>query len=121
MEELDKYIVSQIIIKSKNGLVLVKVMSRQRDGSGKLIGTKNEILISDTCIYNVQFLDGHYEQYSRNFFVESLFFSVDHDGYEKQSILEICGYRTHLKAIPHSHGFHTSSNANQIPNTSTKG
>ena len=120
MEELDKYIVSQIIIKSKNGLVLVKVMSRQRDGSGKLIGTKNEILISDTCIYNVQFLDGHYEQYSRNFLVESLPSSVDYDGYDKQSILKICGYRTDSKAIHRLHSFHTSSNGNQIPVVTTK-
>ena len=106
---------------SLNGSVLVKIISCQRDGSGELIGTKNEIPILDTPIYNVQFPDGHHEQYSRNVLVESLSFSVDHDGYDKQSILEICGYRTNSNAISCSHSFHTSSNGNQIPVVTTKG
>ena len=53
IEELDEYIDDQIPLHSKDGPVLVCIMSRKRDDSGALIGTRNDITILDTRAYNV--------------------------------------------------------------------
>ena len=122
LEELDEYIGAQIPLDTKNGPVLVKIKSRKRDGAGILIGRKHDVPVLDTRIYNVQFPDGHYEQYSTNIIAESLTSSYDHDGYDKKSILEICGYRKDENiAVSRVNGFSFSSNGNKHPKITTKG
>ena len=122
LEELDEYIGAQIPLDTKNGPVLVKIKSRKRDGAGILIGRKHDVPVLDTRIYNVQFPDGHYEQYSTNIIAESLTSSYDHDGYDKNSILEICGYRKDENiAVSRVNGFFLSSNGNKHPKITTKG
>ena len=80
MEHLDEYILTRISLSATNGPELVKVISRKRDGSGKLIGTKHAKTALDTRIYNAQFPDGHFEQYTTNVLSESLYNSCDDDG-----------------------------------------
>ena len=92
MEQMDEYIGSQITLQSQKGPALVKVISRQCDPSGTLIGTKNSIPQLDTRIHNVQFSDGHYGQYATNILAESLSTTYDQDGYDTSFISEISGY-----------------------------
>ena len=95
-------------------------MSRKRDGSGALIGTHNDISILDTRICNVNFPDGNYKQYATSVLNESLTPSYDCDGYDKASILEICGYCKDSKSINRFNGFYTSYNGNTRPIVTTK-
>ena len=53
MEQLDKYIGTQIILSTKTGPELIKVTSRKRDSTGYLIGTKIYRPTLDSRIYNV--------------------------------------------------------------------
>ena len=121
MEEVDEYIGAQVPLKSKNGPVLVRIISRKRDGSGALIGTHNDISILDTRVYKVKFSDRHDVQYATNFLAESLTSSYDCDGDDKKPILEICGYCKDSKGIDRSNVFYTSNNVNKIPIVTTKG
>ena len=80
MEQLDEYIGAEINLATKNGPQLVKVVSRKRDGSGTLIGSKHTKATLDTRLYNVQYPDGHYEQYATNVLAEALYAGCDKYG-----------------------------------------
>jgi len=121
MEQLDEFIGSQIPLETKEGPVLVKVVSRKRDHSGNLIGTRHTEPTLDTRLYTVKFPDGHFEEYSSNVLSESLTVSVDDYGYDKGYIQEICGHRSSSKAVDKRNGYIHSSNGNKIPKITTKG
>ena len=121
MEQLDEYIGAQIPLDTKQGPTLVKVISRKRSSNGSLIGSKHDEPTRDSRIYNVQFPDGHFEQYSTNVLHESLLSSVDEQGYDTGLISEISGYRFDSNAISKANGFTRSSNGNKIPIVTTKG
>ena len=121
MEKMDEYIGSQIRLNTTKGPALVKIVSRQRDPSGTLIGTKNDIPQLDSRIYNVQFEDGHYEQYATNILAEALAAEYDKDGFDTGFISEISGYRKHSTSIPRSQGHFLSKNGNRSPIITTKG
>ena len=61
MEQLDGFIYSQIPLETKNGPELVKVVSRKRDHTRKLIGSKHSEPTLDTCLYTVKFPASHFE------------------------------------------------------------
>ena len=83
MEQLDEFIGSQIPLETKNGPILVKVVSRNRNPSGKLIGSKYIEPTLNTRRYTVKFPDEHFEENSTNILSEALTASVDDDGYDK--------------------------------------
>ena len=121
MEQLDEYIGTEITLATKNGPELVKVRSRQRDGSGKLIGTKNSKAALDTRLYNVQFIDGHFEQYSTNVLSEALLDNCDDNGFDTGFIHEISGHRSNSHALPKSKGHFTSKTGNRCPKVTLQG
>ncbi len=82
MEQMDEHIGQQIMLKKAKGPVVVKVISRYRDTTGALVGTKNTTPQLDTRIYNVEFPNGHYERYSSNILTKALSESIDSNGYE---------------------------------------
>ena len=118
---MDEYIGSQIRLNTTKGPALVKIVSSQRDPSGTLIGTKNDIPQLDSRIYNVPFEDGHYEQYATNILAEALAAEYDKDGFDTGFISEISGYRKHSTSIPRSQGHFLSKNGNRSPIITTKG
>ena len=121
MEQLDEYIGTQILLSTKTGPELIKVTSRKRDGNGHLIGTKHSRPTLDSRIYNVQFPDGHYEQYTTNLLAEALFGSFDDDSYDTGFISEINGHRSDVTAIRKLNDFYLSKNDNRCPKVTTKG
>ena len=121
MEKLDEYIGAQIKLNTPKGSALVKVISRHRDPSGQLIGTRHDIPQLDSRIYNVKFEDGHYEQYSTNILAEALASEFDNDGFDTGFISEISGYRQHSTSVPRSKGFFLSKCGNRNPVVTTKG
>ena len=61
MEQLDEYIGSKITRQTCKSPALVKAISHQRDPSGQLVGTRNDIAQLDSRIYNIKFEDSHYK------------------------------------------------------------
>ena len=53
MEQLDEYIGTQILLSTKTGPELIKVISRKRDSTEHLIGTKHSRPTLDSRIYYV--------------------------------------------------------------------
>ena len=99
MEQLDECIDSQIPVETMNSPTLVRIISRTRNNSRKLIGTKLERPTLDTRLYTVQFPDDHCEEYSSNVLSEALTTSLDDNGYDKGYIREIGGHRSSSKEI----------------------
>ena len=100
---------------------MIKVVSRKRDSTGHLISSKHYKPTLDSRIYNVQFPDGHYEQYTTNLLAEALFDSCDDDCYDTCFISEISSYRSDATAIRKPDGFYLSKNGNHCPKVTTKG
>ena len=122
MEHLDEHIGQKIQLNKNDSPVLVKIVSRKRDAAGNLTGKKNPDPKLDSRIYNVQYPDGHFERYSTNVLSEALNETMDHDGYDKSYISEICGYRKNMKhAITKENGFVKSHNGRDVPVITTKG
>ena len=122
IEQVDEHIGQQIQLNKNDYPVLVKIVSRQQDAAGSLIGRKNPDPKLDSRIYNVQYPDGHFERYSTNVLSEALNETMDHDGYDKSYISEICGYRKNMKhAITKEIGFVKSHNGRNVPVITTKG
>ena len=121
MEQIDEYIGTQILLATKTGPELIKVTYRKRDGNEHLIGTKYSRPTLDFRIYNIQFPDGHYEQYTTNVLAEAFFDSCDDDGYDTGFISEINGHRSDATAIRKPNGFYLSKNGNRCPKVTTKG
>jgi len=117
MEELDEFIGAKVKIMTSDGEQLVTVSSRKRDHSGSLIGKKNNNPILDSRVYNVEFPDGHYGQYSANILAESIYSSVDEDGYDCGHLDKILDHRKNKDAISKSDGYfysHTGQRRNKV-------
>ena len=110
LEALDKYIGANIVVPGKDGQeVLATVKGRKRDSNGRLIGSSNNNPILDTRIFEVEFPDGHLEDYSTNKIAESLYSQVDEEGNSTAIFHEICDHRKSDKALSTSEGFITGT------------
>ena len=83
LESLDEYINVQFFLPNNDGvLVLAKVKKRKRDSSGNPIGEPNKNPILDTCVYELEFLDGATSKYLVNTIAENLFHQAGNDGWD---------------------------------------
>ena len=121
LEALDLYIGTQVVLPGNDGeMVLAKVAGRKRDHNGNLVGMDNENPILDTRVYNVEFPDGHLEEYSTNMIAEALYSQVDEEGFDTGIIKEICDHQMSNAAIPASEGFNGEGKQRK-PVVTTKG
>jgi hypothetical protein len=121
MEQDDKMIGLRIPIERGGVVTEGKVKSRKRLHDGSLVGTENSNPTLDTRIYNVEFPDGSYNEYSTNVLVENLYSHVDEDGMH-HSILK--GITDHVKtkdALPISEGTYTDKYGSTRRKITTKG
>lgn len=117
MEELDEFIGAKVKLMTSEGEQMVTVTSRKRNHSGALIGKKNKNPILDSRIYNVQFPDGHYGQYAANVLAESIYASVDEDGYDCGHLDKIIDHRKSKDAIGKDNAYfytHTGQRRHKI-------
>ena len=85
------------------------------------LNSKHDKAALDICLYNVQYPDGHYEQYATNILAEALYASCDKDGFDTSHILEMCGHRSDSNAIPKTQGCFTAKNGKRCPRVTLKG
>ena len=121
LEALDQYIGANLVLPGRDGLeVLTQVKGRKRDHNGKAIGTSHSNPILDTRVYQVEFPDGHLEEYSTNKIAEALYSQIDEEGYNVGLIKEICDHQRTEAAIPASEGF-VGEGKTRKPVITTKG
>jgi hypothetical protein len=97
-------------------------MRRKHDNEGNLIGCSNANPILDTCVFEVQFPDGHIAEYSANILAENLYSMVDDEGYETSIFKRINDHRCDVsKALSKQEAWITSHNGNKVPRYTTKG
>lgn len=120
-ESFDKHIAAEVIIPKGDQLLLEKVTRIKHDLDGNPIGKGNSNPIFDTRIYQVEFPDGHVEEFTANTIAECLYSQVDDEG--KQYILldDIIDFWVTKEAIPEENRFQISPNGNIHPRHTTKG
>ena len=77
---------SEVILPQGEDMRLAKVIRRNVDLDGKVIGGYNDIPTLNTILYDVQFQDGAIKLYSANLIAENILMQVDADGYHRQSM-----------------------------------
>ncbi len=68
--------------------------------------------IFDTLIYEVQFPDGHSEEFMANVIAKCLYSQVDHEGHQYLLLKEIIDWRTTKEALDEDNAYQISCNNN---------
>ena len=79
-EEGDKHIGVSLTLPHKGELKQGKIVRRKRNYDGTLTGTHHPNPLLDTRVYEVDFGDGNYFDYSANIITENLYQQVDNSG-----------------------------------------
>ena len=69
----DKYISAEVMLPKGDALECAHIVNHKQDNQGNPIGEQNSNPILDTHVYDVQFSDGHVEEFSAKTIVESLY------------------------------------------------
>ena len=118
----DNLIGAEVNIPTEDGPMLEKIKKRKRDHeTNLLIGLAHPNPILDTRIYEVDFGDGTYVDYSANVLIENIMNSADDNGQTAIFIDEIVGHRFNQEAIPKGKGWYTTPQGARKRIITTKG
>jgi len=99
-EEYDKYISAEVILPKGDQMVLGKVIARKRDINDNPIGVAHSNPIFDTRLYQVQFPEGHVEEYSANVIAQNIYSQLDSEGHRYTMMEEITDFKKDDNAVP---------------------
>ena len=116
----DKYISAKVQLQRDDMVQRGVVKCRKRDADGRLIGYSHENPILDTALYEVEFEDGHVEAFHANQIAESIYASVDGEGYIYNELKEIIDHSKDGTAIRPDDGF-VMLRGKRVPKRTTKG
>jgi hypothetical protein len=119
--DIDSYLSAQVQLPKGDGYQQATVLRQKHDADGNPIGIANNNPILDTRVYEVQFPDGHTEEYAANIISENLYAQVDNEGFYHLVLNEILDHRKLPNAIPIDDGWITSANWNCIKRKTMKG
>jgi hypothetical protein len=97
--DIDAYLEAQISLPKADGYKAATVRQRKHDVHGNPIGVANQNPILDTCIYEVQFTNGHVEEYTANVIAENLYAQANKDEHHNLLLQELIDHRNVPKAI----------------------
>ena len=97
------------------------IVRRKRNESGELIGTANENPIMDTRIYEVDFGEGTYQDYTTNLIMENLYAQVDGEGKQFSILKGIVDAKADETAVKKAHGWITMPNQLRRRKVTTRG
>ena len=92
-----------------DALIYAKVKGRALDSEGDPIGEESLNPMTDTRLYEVEFVDGTIETVPANVIVENLLSQEDQEGHQQLLLDEIISHRQLENAIPKSEGTLVSS------------
>ena len=102
-------------------LLHAKVKRRAVDNDGKPHGVASSNPITDTRLYEIEYMDGSAEVVSANVIVENIMSQVDEEGNRQLMIDEIIDHRSNQDAPTHEHAFYTTSTGRSTRRRTTKG
>ena len=107
LEEMDKYIGTQVVIPAKEGEVpiLGTIKNQKRDKYGNVVGVSNPNPILDSAVYVIEFIDGSVNEYTGNMICEALWDQVDAEDNDVGLLQEVIGHRSDKTAIPIHKGY----------------
>jgi hypothetical protein len=102
-------------------MVLGKVIARKRDINDNPIGVAHSNPIFDTRLYQVQFPEGHVEEYSANVIAQNIYSQLDSEGYRYTMMEEITDFKKDDSAVPSEERYVVGPNGNIHKRRTTKG
>jgi hypothetical protein len=120
-DSYDKYISAQVLLPVGDSLTSARVTGRKRDDNGNPVGLANRNPLLDTRIYEVEFPDGHSQEFAANIIAESLYSQVDDEGREFALLGEILDHTKDSSAVSKDDGYVEKSGANPQRRRTTKG
>ena len=100
-ETYDKYLLAEVMLPKGDTLVTGHVIHCKHDHGGHLIGEQNNNPILVTHVYEVQFPDGHVEEFAANEIAESLYSQIDGEGNQYLIMQEITDHHKDGSALGH--------------------
>ncbi len=120
-ESNDKYLGAEIPLPHQGETKLGTIISRKRDATGNLVGTASSNPITDTRVYNVEFGDGSYAEYSMNVISENLYANTDGEGNMHSLLKGIIDHVSDSSAVPKSNSTYVSPSGAIRKRITTKG
>ena len=98
-DTLDEYINAELLLPKGDEWISATVVKRKRGADGNLIGKRNPNPLLDTRVYEVQFPDGHSEEYTANLIAEALYSQTDEFGNQYLLLSEIIDHKRGSDAV----------------------
>ena len=76
-----------------DSLMPAKVKKQNVDNEGNVVGIASNNPLTDTCAYEIEFIDGTTEVITANIIAENLLAQVDEEGHRQMMLDEIIDYR----------------------------
>jgi hypothetical protein len=95
----DQYISAEVMVPQGDTLVPAKVIAQKHDHNGNPIGVRHSNPLLDFRVYEVQFPDGHTEEFAANTIAENIFSQVDEEDNQYLSLEEIANHCRNGSAI----------------------
>jgi hypothetical protein len=92
-----------------------RVLQRKHDKDGNPVGRDSTNPILDTRVYEMQFSDGHIEEYAAYVIAEKLYSQVDEDGNHLMLLHELIDHCKGPDALSIEDMWETSNNGNHVP------
>jgi hypothetical protein len=89
----DQYISAEVLLPKGDILVPAKVVGRKHDRDGNPMGIGHSNPLMDTHIYEVQFPDGHTEEFAANTIAENIYSQIDAEGNQYLLLSEITDHK----------------------------
>ncbi len=99
MEAYDKFISAEVMLPQGDILVPAQVVGRKRGQDGNPIGQENTNPLLDSRVYEVEFPDGHIEEYVANIIAKNIYAEVDAEGNHFLIMDEITGHKVDENAL----------------------
>ena len=116
-----KYVLAEVMLLKGDALECAHIVNHKQDNQGNPIGEQNSNPILDTHVYDVQFADGHVEEFSANIIAESLYSQVDCESNQFLILQEIGDHKKDGTAISCDDMWLKSQGGNQHMQHTTKG
>jgi hypothetical protein len=117
----DKYIGMKVDLPHLGEMKEGTVRRRKRTADGNLVGTANSNPIRDTRVYEVDFGDGTYQDYSTNVLVENLYSHIDDEGRSHSLLDAIVDHQSDDDAVDRRDGLYRTPSGAMKKRITTKG
>ena len=102
----DKLLGMNVLLPINGEMKSAQIKRRKRKSDGTPLGEENKNPFFDSRVYEVDFGDGSYYEYSANVILENLYSQVDDYGRSTMLLADIVGHRKNDNAVPKSKGWY---------------